>query len=354
MATQESTDPSTKGIVGIQNMGNTCYCNTTLQLLRACPEWTAFCLTQPFKELWTPQEIANDPNKRVLLAYQDMLQALWSSYAPAYVRPVGFLHEIRLAVAGTPYEMFGLPIPNDSHEYLVYLLDHFHEALKRPTISWQPEQAVDPHTEHPIQRMQRLARNGWNTYFASNASEVVQTFFGMMRKTVQCTGCQNETYQWEVFNSIKVPCTGSTFAEWIRAEVNETSEIDAYQCDHCNGRHRAILQSHIWKMPSNLFLMMRRFHFDGQKVMTPCVYDGQPLSFLPYYAPESDDPLRATLYELHGVSDHHGTHMGGHYTAQFKHPITGEWWWFDDQVAHRMGAPQCSTASNYLFYFRKR
>ena len=26
-----------------------------------------------------------------------------------------------------------MPVPNDSHEYLVYLLDHFHEALKTTT-----------------------------------------------------------------------------------------------------------------------------------------------------------------------------------------------------------------------------
>jgi len=31
-------DASLKGVVGIQNMGNTCYCNSTLQLIRACPE----------------------------------------------------------------------------------------------------------------------------------------------------------------------------------------------------------------------------------------------------------------------------------------------------------------------------
>ena len=43
-------DPNLTVVVGIQNMGNTCYCNSTIQLLRACSEWDAFCLTQPFVE----------------------------------------------------------------------------------------------------------------------------------------------------------------------------------------------------------------------------------------------------------------------------------------------------------------
>jgi hypothetical protein len=45
--------------------------------------------------------------------------------------------------------------------------------------------------------------------------------------------------------------------------------------------------------------------------------------------------------------------MGGHYTAQFKHPITGAWWVFDDEQAQQIQEPQCSS-SNYIFYFRKR
>ena len=39
-------DPRTKGVVGLQNMGNTCYANSTIQLLRAVPEWNAFVLRE--------------------------------------------------------------------------------------------------------------------------------------------------------------------------------------------------------------------------------------------------------------------------------------------------------------------
>ena len=56
-----------KGVVGIQNMGNTCYCNSTLQLLRACPEWSAYCVSSITKEQLShlPDD---DSNKRILLA----------------------------------------------------------------------------------------------------------------------------------------------------------------------------------------------------------------------------------------------------------------------------------------------
>ena len=117
-------DESLRGVVGIQNMGNTCYCNSTIQILRACHEWNVFCITQDFSHL------KDNNNKKILLAYQDIIKSIWSASKPSYIRPTGFLSEIRKVVKGTVYEMFGQTIPNDSHEFLIYLLDNFHEALK--------------------------------------------------------------------------------------------------------------------------------------------------------------------------------------------------------------------------------
>ena len=51
MATPMAAPPiEWKGVVGIQNMGNTCYCKSTLQLIRACPEWSAYCISHLTKE----------------------------------------------------------------------------------------------------------------------------------------------------------------------------------------------------------------------------------------------------------------------------------------------------------------
>jgi len=348
MQQEPDRDPALKGVVGIQNMGNTCYCNSTLQLIRACSEWDAYCLSTPFSEQLKHLP-DSDANKRILLAYQDILRSLWSAHLPAYVRPLGFISEVCKAVKGTVYESFGIPVPNDSHEYLVYLLDHFHEAL-RTTTTYQPQ--LLPEAATPKERMRILAENGWNRFLSNHTSPVVQFFFGMMRKTVQCGNCQNHTYQWEVFNSLKIPCEGQTFMEWIQKEVNETSEIDGYACDACKGRHPAVKRSHLWKLPDNLFVTLHRFHYNGHKNTTNCPYQGDTLSLRQFFAEESEGAEKEWKYELRGVSDHHGSHMGGHYTAQFKHPITQQWWWMDDERARALSSPQFSQ-SNYIFFFKK-
>ena len=75
------------------------------------------------------------------------------------------------------------------------------------------------------------------------------------------------------------------------------------------------------------------------------------IKFSEFFAKESNDPSCHWEYELRGVSDHHGTHMGGHYTSQFKHQISGEWWKMDDETATKEEVPQFS-AANYIFLFR--
>lgn len=319
-----------KGIVGIQNVGNTCYCNSTIQLIRSCQEWSAFCITTDFTGL------KESVYKNVLMAYQDIIKSLWSASTPAYVRPLGFINEIKKAVQGTVYEMFGFPIPNDSHEFLIYLLDNFHEAMKTEI----------PYIENTSKEMTDMAQNGWNKFVSKNNSEVVHRFFGMMRKTICCTNCKNSTYQWEVFNSLKIPCEGTTFKEWILNEVKEI-EIGDYKCNKCNEKYAAKIYTHIWKLPKNLFITIRRFNPNGSKNMTHCPYGGEDITFSEFFAPESNDPSKSWIYELTGISDHHGTHMGGHYNTQFKY--LGEWWKIDDETATQQ-SPQFT--SNYIFLFK--
>ena len=283
----------TQGVVGIQNVGNTCYAAATLQLLRACTDWDYFCLRDA-----KAGHVPTTTPQRVLAAYQDINRSLWSAHAPSYVRPLGFVHELREAVRGTVYESFALPIPQDAHEFLVYLLDQFHEARR-----------IDP-----------------------LHSPLTELFFGTTRKTVTCGHCAAQTHREETFNVLPVSCAG----EWF---VPMEESIEGFACDGCRGRHPARIRTVLHTLPPNLFVALQRFEPTGMKNMTRCGYDGAPLV------------IGEATYELRGIVDHHGTHRGGHYTAQWKHPFSQEWWWLDDEKARPMARPEFG-ASTYVMLFK--
>lgn len=346
-------NPSHKGVVGLQNMGNTCYANSTIQLLRAVPELNAFILREDLEEVCQDKESV--PAK-IILGYQDLVKSMWGAYKPAYVRPLGFLTVIRDAVRGGLYESFGMPRQNDSHEYLVYLLDNFHEALNEGVAAASPSIPAPepPASPHPP-TMAEQAEAGWQNFVRRHTSPMVDLFFGLIRKTVECQGCMAKSYQWETFNVFKIPCRGASLQEWFRSECAPT-DLEDYACEPCQkadkGRQKAHLYSHVWRLPSSLFLAMKRFSPDGRKDMTPCPYDGTPITFAEHFAEESEHESKKWRYECRGIADHHGGMGGGHYSAQMAHPVTNDWWWMDDPMSQAMPAPRYGSA-NYILYMRR-
>ena len=344
-------NPDIKGVVGLQNMGATCYANATIQLLRCVPELNVYIMREDLESVC--QDSASIPAK-ILLGYQDLITSMWSACRPAYVRPNGFINCIRDAVKGTVYQNFGIPMQHDSHEYLVYLLDNFHEALNENAKSKEPIPEAPKSAPMTV-----LAASGWSAFLARHRSPIVDLFFGMMRKTVECDTCHNKSYRWETFNVFKIPCKGDTFHDWIKAEC-ASDTIDEYECVPCrkalDKRQPAKTYAHIWRLPSSLFVGIKRFNPDGSKDNTNVPYKGERLSFKEHFAPESDHESKDWTYEIRGIVDHHGSTGGGHYSSQVTHPVTNKWWWIDDAMSQsldeggigpRFGSP------NYLFYFRK-
>lgn len=335
------------GVVGLQNIGNTCYMNSSIQILRAIPELNNLCLSQNLDAICENKKDSN--NVKILLGFQDLIKTLWSTSKPAFVRPLGFVTVIRNAVKGSVYEMFGLPIPNDSHEFLIYLLDNFHEAL-----SMKLNIEVGDRDSTSDMDMNELAKNGWARFLKCGGhSPIIDLFFGMMRKTIVCQHCLSKSYQWETFNILKIPCQGTTFADWIENE-HSVSDLSDYDCIKCRPERRcAKIHSHIWCLPQMMFIAIKRFKPDFQKDMSHCPYAGEIINFERFFAQESPEQSKTWKYTLCGTVDHHGSHRGGHYVSQFKHPTTSEWWLFDDEASHKLNNGPMFNNSNYLFLFRK-
>jgi ubiquitin C-terminal hydrolase len=293
----------------------------------------------------TPLPDKNTKEAAVLIGYQDILKTLWSASPPAFVRPMGWLQVVRAAVADSVYEMFAHPIQNDSHEYLVWILDNFHESLKAvPAAAAAAPSAAIP-------------RDPWAQFYSVNHTRVVDCFFGLMRKTVTCSSCKNKSISYEPFNVLKVPCLDPSqpFLEWMK-NYFVAEDLDDYACEKCSPtRTKAIITHSLWRLPRNLFISVRRFAANGRKDMT-AVPDAMELELTDLFDPEAR-AISANgtncVYGLCGVVDHHGNHIGGHYTAQFLHPVSKNWWWMDDESAQYMPGPRFGS-SNYVFLYRMK
>jgi ubiquitin C-terminal hydrolase len=294
------------GLAGLLNVGNTCYANAVLQALRVIPSWTILVdkhRVQPSEG--TPQKI--------FAAYQDVARTLWSpeSVAGAICRPMAFWKEVHESVVDTVYESFNERIPHDSHEFLCYILDQCHEALKVET--------TDRH----------LYPDGFK-------SPVTDLIFGWDKITVSCP-CGHSTSRFEPFNMLKVPISDSTETSLTQQLIDDREDdtLEGYTCDSCKKQDNIKLQRRLWKLPPTLFYVIKRFRPDGRKDTANLAYDGGAVDFSSAFAEDSPH-ITAAEYKPIATIDHMGTTMGGHYVAQAYHPLLKKWVVFDDETSHAL------------------
>jgi ubiquitin C-terminal hydrolase len=232
---------------------------------------------------------------------------------------MSFWKDVREAVAGTVYESFREPRPQDAHEFLVYLLDQCHEALKVKT-------------EDPLY-----------TSLGGYMSPVTDLLFGWDKVECICE-CGASSVRYEPFNMLKVGLNNQiTDPSALLAADRLDEELEDYVCESCAKRTNAIIRRSLWRLPKTLFYVLRRFTADGRKDNTAFHYEGGPVSFT------LADGADATYRPIASI-DHMGMASGGHYVAQVYHPLRREWFLFDDERCAPLIGPKY-TVMTYIIVF---
>lgn len=347
---QKQTAEKGKGLVGLGNLGNTCYLNSILQALRNTTELTAFFLEGRHQEFLKGKQESMKP---VILtkAYVDLLQCTWSGIRGQYIKPQGFFVEMSKAVDDTLFEQFKMKIAHDSHEFLMFMLDNLHQALAEEVniVITRPA----PVTEADI--MIQKALEFWRDMFRKSYSPLIDLVFGLYQREMHCQGCDKKSYTYETFNCLKVAVTQQepmTLDMCLQEELKEET-IEGYACEHCSPtRSSAIRRTKIWKLPKILFIALKRFSPTGAKLQTPLVFDPkEEISFEEQFSGASPEPSRFKKYSLFATIDHFGSSHGGHYTSQAKNPLTGKWHGYDDESVYDIEGPSIGR-STYICCFR--
>lgn len=173
---RSSMSPARRSLVGLRNLGNTCYMNSTLQCLAYLHP-----LSEYFLNSFSVDHI-NTENKlgsrgKLTLAYVRLLRDLMRSSTS--ISPYDFKTEL-----GHLVSQFDGYDQHDASELLEYLLDAIHEDLNRVTDKTYVMSQIGDELPNGV-----MAELSWRNYQSRNSSIVTDLFGGQYRSEVTCTLC---------------------------------------------------------------------------------------------------------------------------------------------------------------------
>jgi len=334
----QADETRTVPYVGLNNMGATCYINSTLQQLFMIPHFRKHLLeielnTEPSTD-GTVNPAADPKNELIVKSLRQLqlvVASLQESNLTAY-NPASFI--------GTLTDSTGAPlnpcVQEDSATFMVRLIDNFNKILKG-----------SPYEDH-------LNRSVGGVF----ANELI----GM-------NTCPHARSRPDEFVTIPVEVRGmNTLEEALRAFVKpEMLEgSNGFRCDQCKAKVDTMKRLVIQHLPPTLCFQLKRFdmcyetfrtiklddrlEFPEIVNMKPYTVEGVPLDPRlknhPGYVPGTVDgrpvevrPDDYYLYKLRGVIVHYGTADGGHYYSYIQERLSreeeaqgkqGRWFEFND------------------------
>lgn len=333
------------GKVGLRNLGNTCFMNSVLQCLSN---------TKPLLEYFLRDDFTFDKNTttssmkgQLVTAYANLMKSMWNERSDSQVSPNSFKTQIqRFAPRFMGYAQ------QDAQEFLRYLLEGLHEDVNKVTSKPKPVTIQD----EDFSNDQDKAKEYWRVYLTYDNSHIVEIFVGQLKSELRFD-CDHRSVTFDPFWDLSVPIPKmrndvsiiQCLTAFMKAEVLDGDERPT--CSQCRKRMRCTKMFSIQRFPTILVLHLKRFSQGrySQKVST-CVDFPQVLDMTEY---SSEKGGKRVLYNLYGVSNHSGGVHSGHYTANCKHPYSGEWNVFNDTRVSPTSASRAVSSEAYLLFYER-
>ena len=183
------------GLVGLNNLGNTCYMNTGIQCLSNCELLTKYILGKYYEK---------DINKTNPIGSQgDIIDKFAKLITHIWYGNKNCLYPLQFKQAfGKVYQAFNDFRQQDSQEFISYLLDILHEDLNKvknkPYI--QEKDLSNDLTDEEIFKIKK------ELYMCRNQSFIADLIYGFYKSTVFCPNenCKNISKSFEPFSNISL------------------------------------------------------------------------------------------------------------------------------------------------------
>ena len=290
---------------GLNNIGNTCFFNSVLQLLYQCTVLNKLIITNKIKG-------------QIIDEYSDYLNSyINTSYS---FSPISIISCVGNILGRRGYQQ------EDAEQYLNFMIDAIIDELK----TWSKKSNLD------------------NTIITNDitVANLIDSLFTIkIKKTICCANCSHRSESSDDINKLYLSIDYSdkdlSFDALLQKYLFETLDSDnQYRCEKCKNLSRASISRQIIKLPKYLIVVLKRYTNSNRKID------------LDIEMPANFDAIDKK-YHIRGYIYHSGSTGGGHYVyyGNRKSDNFDKWFIYNDSSVSEINQSTLKhTSSNAYVY----
>ena len=358
-------------LIGLDNIGATCFMNATLQCLSQTEDLTNYFLNPENENKIKNNNIAILKKNEYQLTpvYYELVNKLWQINGPKSFPPYSFMNVIN---AMNP--LFKKGEPGDSKDFIIFILEQFHKELKKPANFNQNNNINQPLNQYDKSNI----FNHFFNSFKQETSIISDVFFGIIETTNECQNCKNIynsqgfinpiCYNYQIFNCLIFPLEEvknmkNNLMQFNNNCVtlddcfiyNQKSEYfsgpNRNYCNLCKQLYDSIYTSRIFVCPNTLVLILNR----GKENIYNVKLDFKEKINISQYVLQKEKPN--IIYTLYGVITHIGkSGPSAHFVASCRSPVDFKWYRYNDSIVTLINDVQkdiIDFGTPYILFYQK-
>ncbi|XP_040163528.1 ubiquitin carboxyl-terminal hydrolase 3-like [Anopheles arabiensis] len=376
---------SQRRVVGLRNLGNTCFMNSVLQSLSNIQEFSCYFNTMPALEMKHKQKAYHSRSMKETMddvfVVEELRKVLLNLSQGGDGSKSAISPECLFLVIWKVVPQFRGHRQHDAHEFLRYMLDRLHTELQQ--VSFPVELGGPKSGEHKnpynVSGLSHLQAKGRN-------SIVTNVFGGVLQSEVRCLICGMESKKHDPFLDLSLDIPEKYYSKEHGAdgtngadggggaapvchisdclssftEVEELAETELYYCNSCKCKQKSTKRFWIRRLPNVLCLHIKRFRWNNfyrTKIDLRIAFPINALDMSQFVLNNGPETRRSNsscnIYDLAAVIVHHGNGSScGHYTSFAIN--NGVWMHFNDHTVKEVSSTAVAECKPYILFYIKR
>ena len=250
------------GITGMENMGNTCFLNSCMQMINHTYELNDFFDSSKFKEYLKTDIVES----HATLAWDELRKVMWSGNG--VVTPKKFIHIMHELASKKGKELFSGYNQNDMPEFFMFIIECMHTSISRKIkmkISGNVENMTDKLAVECYKLLQHL--------YSTEYSEIVDLYYGIyVNQITDIDGKKSLVLKPESYFILDLPIMEGNIVKssiydcmnlFIKPDILEGD--NAWFNEETNSKQDVKKNVVFWNFPKILVIVLKRFTPDGQR-----------------------------------------------------------------------------------------